>query len=95
MTNKSTIWDNKDGCAYQYRCANALYLLSMLSHSYNTVIYRGVGSPGNGKDVVDGLNATNKRFLSMFVSTMQLLGKATNNSHMVMHTSMSNTYISI
>ena len=67
----------------------------MLSHSYNIVIYRGVGSPVNGKDVVDGLNVTDKRFLSMLTTTVQLPGVSTNNSHMVMHTSTSNTYNSL
>ena len=27
----STIWENTDGCAYQYRCACALYPMSVLS----------------------------------------------------------------
>ena len=52
MKNKSTIWDNTDGCAEKYTCPTALYLLSMLSHTYNIVIYCGFGSPVHGKDVV-------------------------------------------
>ena len=63
MTKKSTIWENTDGCAEQYKCTTALYLLSILSHAYNIVIDSGVGAPVHGKDVVDGLNAADKRFL--------------------------------
>ena len=63
MTNKGTIWDNTDGCADQYICATALYLLSMLSHAYKIVISHGVGEYRHDKDVVYGLNATKKRFI--------------------------------
>ena len=63
MINKSTIWENKDGCDYQYRCSNALDLFSIFYHSYNIVIDSGVGAPRHGKDVVDGLNATEKVIL--------------------------------
>ena len=67
----------------------------MLSHPYNSAIDRGVGAPGHSKYVVDGLNVTDKRFLSMLTTTVQLPGVSTNNSHMVMHTSTSNTYNSL
>ena len=30
-TSLSTIWENTDGCAEQYRCASALYLMSVIS----------------------------------------------------------------
>ena len=35
----------------------------MLSHAYNIVIDSDNGSPENGKYVVDGLNADDKRFI--------------------------------
>ena len=63
MKNKSNIWENIDGCADQYRCTTSLYLLSMLSNTYNIAIYNGAGSTGHDKDVVDGLDDTNKRFI--------------------------------
>jgi hypothetical protein len=63
ITGKSTIMEDTDGCAKQYRSATALYLLSMLALQFNVVIDRAVGAPGHGKDVVDGLNAVDKRFL--------------------------------
>eukprot|EP00957_Ditylum_brightwellii_P054278 4111514-Ditylum_brightwellii.AAC.1 len=59
--------EETDGCAKQYRCASAITsainLLSTLSMKYNIVVDRAVGSPRHEKDVVDGLNAADKRYL--------------------------------
>ena len=55
------MWDQTDGCAKQYRCSIAYYLMSYLSASYQIVLDRGVDTPGHGKDVVDGFNAVQKR----------------------------------
>lgn len=60
----SWMFDDTDGCAKQYRCALALYLLSMLAAIHGVVIDRAIGAPGHGKDLVDGLNAVDKRYLS-------------------------------
>ena len=86
---------NTYGCNYQYICATVLYLLSILSHAYNFVIGRCFGGPRHGKGVIDGLNATDRRFLYNVDKTVQLTSAATNNSQMVIHTEMSNTYISL
>ena len=59
----STIWESTDECAEQYICETALYLLSILAHSYNIIINRGVGETVYVREVVDGLNATEIRFL--------------------------------
>ena len=67
----------------------------MLSHIYNIVVDRSAGSPGHGKDVVDGLNTTYKRFISILMTAVQLHGTATNNAHKGMHARMINTYISL
>ena len=89
----STVWENTDGCAEQYCCVTVLYLLSMLAHAYNIIIDSGVGAPGNFREVVDGLNDTEKRFLSMLMTTLQLHGAAVYESQISMHTSTSNTDI--
>ena len=57
------LFEETDGCGKQYHCGTALWLLSMLSSKFNITIDRAIGAPGHGKDVVDGLNATDKRFL--------------------------------
>ena len=70
----STIWENTDGCAEQYRCATTLYLISMFSRAFSVIIYRGISTPGHGIEVVDGLNDIYKRFLFQSISTLQLPG---------------------
>ena len=67
----------------------------MLSHANDIIIDISVGSTGHGKYVVDGLNATNKWYLSMLMTTVQLHNATKNNSQMVIHTSTENTYISL
>ena len=59
--------DQIDGCAKQYCCSIAYYLMSYLSKSYQIVLDRAVDTPGNGKDVVDGFNAVQKRYLATFL----------------------------
>ena len=73
-TSLSTIWENTDGCAEQYRCASALYLVSLISQTYSLIIDRGISAPGNGKEVVDGLNAVDKRYIYQLMSKVQLPG---------------------
>ena len=48
-TQLSTILENTDGCAEQYICASALYLMSVMSQTYSIIIDRGISEPGNGK----------------------------------------------
>ena len=67
----------------------------MLSNAYNIVIDCGFGSSRNGKDFVYGLKPTKTMFLKMLITTVKLPSAATNYSHMIMHTPMSSTYISI
>ena len=67
----------------------------MLSHAYNIVNDSFVVALGHGKDVVDFLNDIEKRIIKMLTTTLQLPGAAINDSHMVMHTSKSNTDISL
>lgn len=65
-----TVWEDTDGCSKQYRCGNALYLLSLLASKYGVTIDRAIGAPGHGKDVVDGLNATDKRYLKKMMCSI-------------------------
>ena len=58
------MWYQTDGCAKQYRCSIAYYLMSYLSTSYQIVLDRAVDTPGHGKYVVDGFNAVQKRYLA-------------------------------
>ena len=69
-----SIWDNINGCTDQYRYAIALYLLSLLDHAYNIIIGCGIVSLGRDQDIVSGLNATDKPFISMLMSNVQFPG---------------------
>eukprot|EP00957_Ditylum_brightwellii_P132266 10085743-Ditylum_brightwellii.AAC.1 len=57
--------EDKDGCSKQYRSALSSYLISTISITYGIMIEHAVGVPGPGKDVVDGLNAVDKRYLGI------------------------------
>ena len=58
------LWDQKDRCGKQYRCSIDYYLMSYLSTSYQIVLDRAVDTPGHGKDVVEGFNDFQKRYLA-------------------------------
>ena len=70
----STIWENADGRAEQYRCASALYLMSVISQCYSIIIDQGISAPGHVKDVVDVLNAVDKRYIYQLMTTVQIPG---------------------
>ena len=63
----TTMWEETDGCAKQYRCATAMYLLLLISVRFNIVIDRAVRTPGHGKVVVNGLNATDESLKKSYV----------------------------
>ena len=61
------MWDKIYGCAKQYRCSIAYYLMPFLSTSYQIVLNRAVDTPGHGIYVVDGFNAVHKLYLATFL----------------------------
>ena len=63
MSTLSTIWENTDGCAEQYICASAIYLMPVLSQRHPIIFDRFISAPGNDKDVVVGINAIDKRYI--------------------------------
>ena len=85
-TSLSKIWENPDGCAKQYRCASAMYLMSDMSQCYSIIIDRGISAPGHGKEVMDGINAVNKRCIYQLMYTVQLHGSIIFDSNIQMHT---------
>ena len=85
-TSLSTIWENTDGCAKQYRCASALYLMSVTSQTYSIIIDRGISAPGHGKEVVDGLNDAYKRYIYQLMSKVQITGSIRFDSQIKIHT---------
>ena len=71
-TSLSKIWENTDSCAEQCRCTTALYLMSVMYQCYSIIIDGGISAPGNGKEVVNGLNYFDRRYIYQLMSTVQL-----------------------
>jgi hypothetical protein len=62
---QTTMWNDMYGCRKQYRCTKAYWLLSHLGASkYDMTFDRAIGAPSHGKDVIDGINATDKQYLA-------------------------------
>ena len=59
----STVWKDTGGCAKQYKCGLDIYLITVISSSYGIIMYCAINAPGHGKNVADGLNAIEKRYL--------------------------------
>ena len=72
-----TIYDTTDGCSKQYRCANAMYLLSKLSMMYQIYIDRCVCAPGHGRSKIDGINGADKSYLK---TKMAMIGSHEHNN---------------
>ena len=72
MSSLSIIWENTDGCAYQYICASKIYLMSDMYQCYSVITDCGIIVPGQGKEVIDGLNEINKHCIHKLVSNVQL-----------------------
>ena len=70
MSELSTIWENNDGCAEQYRCSTSLYLMSVLSQCHSIIFDQGIHAPGHGKEVVDSLNTIYKLYMYQLMSTV-------------------------
>ena len=67
----------------------------MLALTYGIIIDHAIGAPGHGKDEVDGLNATDKRFIS---GKMCLIGTPEANikeSRMAAHAMVENAALSL
>ena len=69
--------------------------MSFMSKFYSVVINCGISAPGHGKEVVNGLNAIDKRYIYQLISNVQLLGSKTFGSHILMHYSIQNNYVSL
>ena len=59
----STLWEDTNGCAKQYSCFLDIYLITVLSYSYGIIMYLEINAPVRGNNVVDEINATEKRYL--------------------------------
>ena len=55
--------------------------MSVMSQTYSIIIDRGISAPGNGKEVVDGLNDVGHAVFHYFLSDDSKQDAATNTSH--------------
>ena len=94
-TSLSTILENADGCAEQYICASALYLMSLISQTYSIIIDRVISVPGHGKEVVCGLNDVDKRYIYQLMSKVQPPGSVGFDSQIKMRTGTENKDVSL
>ena len=60
---KSTAWEDTDACAKKYRCALEIYLMTVLSSLFGIIIDCVINVLGCGKNIVDGIDATDKQYL--------------------------------
>ena len=67
----------------------------VMSQCYSVIIDRGISAPGYGKEVVDGLNAVDKRYIYQLMSTVQLPGSKRFYSQTQIHTGNQNNDISL
>ena len=61
-----------------------------MSQTYSIIIDRGMSATGHGKEVVDGLNAVDKRYIYQLMSKLQLPGSVRFDSQIKMHTGTEN-----
>ena len=69
-TKFSTLLENTDGFSKHYKCAMALFLLSMLSQAFYIIINHGVIATGYSRELLYDLNATEKCFPLQLISTV-------------------------
>ena len=77
---------NTDGCTEQYRCASALYLISVMSQCYSIIIDLGISAHGHGIEVLNELNVVDKCYIYQLMSTVQLPGSIIFDPQIKMHT---------
>ena len=56
VSSISTVWEETNGCAKQYRCNLAIHLMTVLLSSYGIIMDSSIHLPGNGNNVVYELN---------------------------------------
>ena len=94
-TSLITIWEKTDGCAKQYRCVSALYLMSVMLQFYSITIDWWISATGHDKEVVDGINAVHKSYIYQLTSTFQLPGSIIFDLQIQMHTGTEKYDVSI
>ena len=69
--------------------------MSVMSQCYSVIIDCGISAPGNGKEVVDGINAIDKRYIYQLMSNSQITGSKIFDSQILMHSCKQNNDVSM
>ena len=72
VSGMSTVWEDTNGCAKGSMCALDIYLLGVLSSVYGIIMDCAINAPVHGRNVVDGVNYTDKKH---FKEQMELCNK--------------------
>ena len=60
--------------------------MSGIYQCYSIIIDWWISAPGNGKEVLDGINAVDKQYIYQFIPTFQLPGLIRFDSQIQIHT---------
>ena len=69
--------------------------MSVISQTYSLIIDQKIIEPGHGKEVVDGINAVDKRYIHQLISKVQLPGSIRFDSQIKIHTGTENKDVSL
>ena len=69
--------------------------MSVISQTYSIIIDRGISAHGHRKEVVDGLNAVDKRYIYQLMSKVHLPGSVRFYSQIKIHTGTENKDVSL
>ena len=72
-----------------------MYLISVMSHFYSIIIDRVISEPGHDKEVLDGLNAVDKRYIYQLIYNFQLPGSNIFDSQMQILTGNQKYHVSL
>ena len=64
MSSISTVQEDTGGCVNKYRYDLAIPLMTVLTYLYDIIMDLGINKPGPGNNVVDEINAVEKRYLN-------------------------------
>ena len=67
----------------------------MLSPDFYVIIGCDISATGHGREVVDGINFIEKRFLFKLISTVQIPGEKGYDTKMVIHTGIRTSDVSL
>ena len=61
--NDGIIYDTTDGCNKQYRCANEIWILSVLAFTHRVIIDRCINTTGHGRIKIGGITGDDMTYL--------------------------------